>query len=403
MVANHRSRRAVALFLVTVVVCLAAIPGVIDASGVRNEEQWAFPGFGLFGSLVFAACGALLALKRAENPVGWLFGMVGLVLAVLTMGDVYASVALVRGQDGGITYQIGWFNSWGWIIFLGLVAFAILLFPSGELPSPHWRWGARLMALGFVLGCLAFALSPGSLNNLPSHITNRYALPENDITEAFTYGGMVSFIAALAASAVAVIQRFRASRGVQRQQMKLFVHAAGALAVTTALVGGGTDIASPVLGDALELANSLAVTAIPIAMAVAILRYRLYDIDVIINRTLVYGVLTVVLAGSYLGIVVLLQGLLKPFTPESDLAVAGSTLVVAALFRPVRSGVQTFIDQRFYRRKYDAAETLSAFSARLRDEVDLDSLSRSLVNVVGSTMQPAHASLWLRPEAGGGP
>lgn len=393
------SRTALILLGLTVVLCIAAIPGVIDASTVRNEQQWAFPGFGLLGALVFGSCGALLALKRPENPVGWIFQAVGLAFVVLTTGDVYAGVALVRGDYSGINYQVGWFNSWSWIIFLGLVSFAILLFPSGHLPSPRWRWGARLMALGFVLGCLSFGFTPGPLNNLPTHITNRYALPEGPVTEAFSIMGMMAFITALAASAVGVIQRFRASRGVQRQQMKLFVYAAGSLAASMVMIGVASELASGVVIDLLELFNSLTVMSVPIAMAVAILRYRLYDIDVIVNRTLVYGALTALLALFYLGAVVVLQGVLDPITQDSDIAIAGSTLAVAAAFRPLRSRVQGFIDRRFYRRKYDAAETLGEFSARLRDQIDLDSLSGEVLAVVGTTMQPTHASLWLRGPA----
>ena len=395
-----RSRRWIALALLgaTVVLCVATVPGVIDASRVVNEQQWAFPGFGLIASLVFASCGALLAVKRPENPVGWLFAAVGLAFVVLTLGDVSAGVALVRGDFSGINYQIGWFNAWAWIIFIGLVAFSILLFPTVDLPGPRWRLRARLMALGFLLGCLSFAFTPGPLNNLPRHITNRYALPDSALTEAFSIFGMLSFIGALAASAAAVIQRFRASRGVQRQQMKLFVYAAGSLAMSMVLIGLTTAVSSPGVVDLLELVNSLAVMSVPVAMAVAIMRYRLYDIDVIINRTLVYGALTALLALVYLGMVFVLQEALQPITAESDIAVAASTLAVAAAFRPLRGWVQAFIDRRFYRRKYDATETLSAFAAHLRDQVDLESLSRELVGVVGKTMQPAHASLWLRSD-----
>jgi len=396
MTTSKRSLAAAGSFSVALVLSVVAIPGAIDASSVSNEEQWAFPGFGLIASLVFAVCGALLAFKRPENPVGWLFGAVGIAFAALTLGDVYAGVALVRGDEGGINYQVGWFNSWSWIIFVGLVAFAILLFPSGHLPGPRWRLGARLMAAGFVLGCLAFAFAPGPLNNLPAHITNRYALPDTPMTEAFTYVGALSFIGALAASAIGVIQRFRASSGVQRQQMKLFSYAAGVLAVSMVMIGVGSEILSPAAVNVLELVNSVAVMGVPLAMAVAILRYRLYDIDVVVNRTLVYGGLTAVLGLAYLTIVVVLQSLLEPITRDSDIAIAASTLAVAALARPVRDRIQRFIDRRFYRRKYDAVRTVGEFSSRLRDQVDLESLRAELVDVVSSTMQPAHASLWLR-------
>ena len=398
---SRSSRLAAALFALIVVLCLAAIPGVIEGSSVENEKQWAFPGFSIVGALVFASCGGLLAVKRSENPVGWLFVAAGVLFVITTICDVYGGVALVEGRDGGLAYQMGWFSSWGWIIFLGLVAMAILRFPSGDLPSPRWRIPARLIVLGFVIGSAAFALAPGPLNNLPSHITNRYALPDTRTTEAFVTLGIVCFMGALAASALGVIQRFRSSRGIQRQQMKLFAFAAGFFAVSMVMIGVFVESSSALLVDTLEIVNSIAVVSVPIAMAVAIMRYRLYDIDLIVRRTLVYGALTAVLALFYLGTVVLLRGLLDPITQDSDIAIAGSTLAVAAAFRPLRTRVQGFIDRRFYRGKYDAVETLGEFSARLRDQIDLASLSGEVLAVVGTTMQPAHASLWLREPAEG--
>ena len=393
---TRTSRLALMLFALIVALCVVAIPGVIEASNVDNDKQWAFPGFSIVGALVFASCGGLLALKRSENPVGWLFVAAGLLFVITTICDVYGGVSLVKGDDGGFAYQMGWFSSWGWIIFLGLVAMAILRFPDGHLPSARWRIPARFMVFGFFIGAVAFAFAPGPLNNLPSRITNRYALPDTAATEAFVVVGMVCFIGALAASTVGVIQRFRSSRGVQRQQMKLFALAAAVFAVSMVTIGAFIETGSPLLLDLLEMLNSLAVVAIPVAMAVAILRYRLYDIDVIINRALVYGVLSGLLVSVYLGAVVLFQRILAPITADSDVAIAGSTLAVAALFRPLRERVQAFIDRRFYRHKYDAADTLSDFSAGLRNEVELASVTRELLRVAGETVQPAHASLWLR-------
>jgi hypothetical protein len=186
---------------------------------------------------------------------------------------------------------------------------------------------------------------------------------------------------------VSLIVRFRRGGAEQRQQLKLLMLGAGAF-VITAFLGDTYDLP--------EILFPLTLWMIPGAIAVAILKYRLYDVDAVINRTLVYGVLTAMLALIYFGIVVLLQRFLDPVTQQSDLAIAGSTLAVAGLFRPLRSRVQAFIDRRFYRRRYDASTTLEGFATRLRDEVDLDSLTQELVTVVGSTMQPKHASIWLR-------
>ena len=396
------SRRTVALGLLvaTTLVVVATVPGIIDVWDVDNEGEWGFRGFGLVAAMIFALAGALLSFKRPENPIGWLFSAVGVAFALITAGETYAVAPLIEGDDGGIRYQVAWFTSWGWIIFLGLVAFSILLFPSGHLPSPRWVKPARLIAAGFAFGCVSFALGPGPLNNMPPRITNRYALPEGGISDVFVYAGMLSFLAGLVAAAVGAVQRYRSAQGLQKQQMKLFAFAAASLALSMVVVIICLFIA-PQFGDIMELVASFAVLAIPVSMTVAILRYRLYEIDLIINRALVYGVLSGILVLVYLGGVVLLQQVLAPITADSDAAIAASTLAVAGLFRPLRAQVQSFIDRRFYRRKYDAADTLADFTTRLRDQVDLDALSSELVAAASSTFQPSHASLWLRPGRAG--
>ncbi|MDP9069073.1 MAG: hypothetical protein M3N53_12115 [Actinomycetota bacterium] len=399
MILRDRSRLALLSLVATTAICVALIPGVLESADVENEGAWAFTGFGPAAAMVFALAGALLGSKRPENPVGWLFCAVGLAFAVVTAGDVYAVVPLIQGSDNDLVYVAAWFSSWSWVIFLGLLSFAILLFPSGDLPGPRWRLRARLMWAGFAAGCLAFALAPGPLNNLPSHIQNRYALPDTAATDVFVSLGTVAFVGALLTAVAGTVQRYRRSRGLQRQQMKLFAFAAATMGVSLVLAAVSGPLPTAV-GNFLEIFSSLAMVSIPVAMTVAILRYRLYDIDVIVNRTLVYGVLSAILAVGYLGTVVILQTVLEPLTRESDLAVAGSTLLVAALFRPLRAKVQGFIDQRFYRRRYDAAETVRTFASRLRERVDLEALTAELVGVVGATMQPAHASVWLREPEG---
>lgn len=397
---SPRTQRAgaSALLVGTIGVCIASIPGLVDAWSVENEGAWAFPGFGLVGSVVFALAGGLLAFKRPENPVGWLFAAVGAAFAIITAGEIYAVTPLIKGNDGGIRYQVAWLTAWGWVIFLGLIAFSVLLFPSGHLPSRRWLPAARLMAAGFVLGCIAFAVAPGPLNNMPARITNRYGLPPGPAAEMFVNAGMVAFLAALVGAAAGAIHRYRSSHGLQKQQMKLFALAAAGMAVSMALVVIAV-LFAPRFMDVVELLSSFAMMSIPVAMTVAILRYRLYDIDLVINRALVYAALSGVLAIVYLGTVVLLQQVLSPVTVDSDAAVAASTLAVAALFRPLRSRIQTFIDRRFYRSKYDAADTLAEFAGRLRDQVDLDALRTELLVAAASTFQPAHASLWLREAA----
>lgn len=395
MTARGQRNAALTLLTGTSIVVMATVPGIIDVWDVENDGAWAFRGFGLVASTIFALAGALLSLKRPENPVGWLFGSVAGAFALITAGETYAVAPLIQGDDSGIRYPVAWFTSWGWVIFLGLVAFSILLFPSGHLPGPRWVRRSRLIAAGFFFGCLSFAFAPGPLNNMPAQITNRYALPPGQLTAVFVNAGMLAFLAALVAAAVGVVQRYRAAQGLQKQQMKLFAFAAAGMALSMALVVI-TVLFAPRFGDAVELLSSFSMMSIPVAMTVAILRYRLYDIDLIINRALVYAVLSAVLGLVYLGAVVLLQPLLAPLTADSDVAIAASTLAVAALFRPLRARVQSFIDRRFYRHKYDAAATLDDFSARLRQEVDLDALTGELISVIGQTVQPAHASVWMR-------
>lgn len=392
---SERSRLAVAMFAFTVIACLVSFPGYVAASDIPNENVWGFRSFGTVGALVFAVGGLLLASKRPENPIGWLFGAMGSIFGVNSLGEAYAVYPMLAGERGPILYRVAWATSWVWVFGFAMVAFAVLLYPTGHLPSPRWKPAARFMAVGFALGAVTFAVAPGPLNNMPADIVNRYAIPEGAFASIAVPIGMLCFVGSLALACVAVVVRYRASTGLQRQQMKMFALAAAFLAVTMPAVAIPWE--SRLLANTLEMAASIAVLSLPVAMTVAVLRYRLYEIDVVINRALVYATLTGVLALSYLGIVVLLQAALAPITRQSDLAVAGSTLAVAALFRPLRARVQTFIDKRFYRSRYDAAETLSDFSGRLRNEVDLEALGRELVGVVGETMEPAHATLWLRP------
>ena len=284
MKARDRSSLALASLLATTVICVAVIPGLLDAADVENQGAWGFRGSGPMGAMVFGLAGALLGYKRPENPVGWLFCAVGIAFAAISAGETYAVIPLIQGSDSDLVYLVAWFSSWSWVIFLGLTAFAILLFPSGELPGPRWRARARLMAVGFVMGCLAFAVAPGPLNNVPSLVENRYALPDTAASELFVIVGTASFIAALLTAVAGTVQRYRRSRGLQRQQMKLFVVAAAAMGLSLVLAGLATEVSADI-GNFLESINVLAMMSIPAAMTVAILRYRLYDIDVIINRT----------------------------------------------------------------------------------------------------------------------
>jgi hypothetical protein len=349
--------------------------------------------------LVLTGLGGLVATRQSRNPIGWLMQGSGFFVALLLWAEAYGSYGVVHGALPGYAY-IAALALWAGLPGFGLLIFLFLTFPTGTYLSPAWRWLGRAAAAAIVLGIAALAIRPGPIPNV-TQLDNPFGIASlRELSRrAETLGGDILGFVALA-SIVSLFLRFRRSRGVERQQMKWFVFA---VAVFPAVFGISA-LAAMVDKSEEDYLTFLIVMAgllfVPVAMGVGILRYRLYEIDVIVNRTLVYGVLTAILAASYFGLVVLLRGLLEPATKDSDIAVAASTLAVAGLFQPVRARVQRFIDRRFYRNKYDTAATLRDFSTRLRDQVDLDALGRDLVAVVGTTMQPSHASLWLRREVG---
>jgi hypothetical protein len=325
----------------------------------------------------------------------------GLVISLSNFTAQYATYALLAQPDslpGGEV--MAWITSWILPIINGLTVFYILLFPTGRLPGRHWRWLGWLTVAFIVVGVILAAFSSGALLGILGPIQNPLGI------EGFssTYYKAVLFTMApllTLAAALAVFIRLRRALGVERQQIKWFTYAAVASVSVTILayiVPGVIDTPTWLqrVGFALNIAT---IPALPVAIGIAILRYRLYDIDVVISRTLVYGSLTAILVALYFGVIVVLQRAFVALTGErSTLAVVTSTLLIAALFNPLRHRIQSFIDRRFYRSKYDARKTLESFSGKLRDETDLDALSNDLVGVVRETMQPAHVSLWLRPE-----
>jgi hypothetical protein len=346
----------------------------------------------LFVAITFPAVGALIASRRPDNVIGWIFSGVGLLVAAILLAGTYAEYGL-ETEPGSVPGAdlVLWFESWAWIPAFGVITtFLLLLFPDGRLPSPRWRPIAWLTTGGIAVGAAALALHPEPLTE--SGVENPAG-----INAAETFLLVIGLVAGAAvgvgmiAGVVALVLRLRRSRGEERQQLKWFTYAAGVLAlVVLASINQETGVVLGVV-QAVVVGPGLA-----FAVGVAILRYRLYDIDVVINRTLVYGSVTALLAGSYLVLVLLLQVAFSPLTEENSLAVALSTFAVAALFRPARNRVQALVDRRFYRRKYDARRTLEGFAARLREEVDLDALRGELTGVVSETMQPAHVSLWLK-------
>ena len=370
---------------------------------IRDDpSSWLNDLFDALILLAFATVGSLIASRRPENPIGWLFCISTLLWALGNVLQEYTTYALITVPGslpaGALMGVIGhWIGGIGWFLML---TYLLLLFPNGHLPSPRWRFLARLIAVLLAAYSITFLLSPYPYANSaidPRLLTVRNPIGimvANDLFDAL--GGDIPLLLfpLILACIVSVFLRFRRTRGVERQQLKWFTYGM-AISILMLIIILIAVFSTPNGGSGTFF--YLAVVCIPISAGIAMLRYRLYDIDVLINRTLIYGVLTAVLALAYFVSVLILQYLLSSFTSGSQLAIVGSTLVIAILFQPLRHRIQRIIDRRFYRSKYDAARTLSAFSARLRNEVDLQQLSDHLLTVVQETMQPTHVSLWLRP------
>jgi hypothetical protein len=348
--------------------------------------------------LTFAVVGAIVASHRPRNPIGWIFCTMGLIVGLGTFARGYAE--FWGASDSGprsLGETAAWFASWWWtLLILVPTTFLLLLFPDGRLPSPRWRPVAWLAGLGIAAFVVGYALEAGPLGDFP-RIVNPYGV-ESPIVDIVGVASFLVIVGSMVASALSVIVRARSAGRVERQQIKWLAYG-GAVVVLTIFLGGVISIwsASTSIGII-----SLALLGLPLCTGIAIVRYRLYDIDVVINRTLVYGSLTTILAGVYFGGVTATQSLFRTLTGQEQqpqLVIVGSTLLIAALFNPLRHRIQSFIDRRFYRRKYDAAKTLEAFSATLRNETDLNALCDNLIEVTGETMQPAHVSLWPRPAA----
>jgi hypothetical protein len=344
----------------------------------------------LLVALTFPVVGALITSRRPDNVIGWIFSATGLVVGAILFAGTYGIYGTETdpGSLPGSDLML-WFEAWAWIpVFSTIATFLLLLFPTGRLLSQRWRPLAWVTAGGIVVATLSLALHPEPVEE---GVENPVGIAGAD-TVLLVIGlvGGAAVIAGMLAGVFALYRRLRCSAGEERQQLKWFTYAAAVFAV---LVLGSINVESNVL---LGIAQAIAVgPGLALAVGIAILRYRLYDIDVVINRTLVYGSLTALLAGTYFGLVLLFQLALGPLTEGNELAVAVSTLAVAALFRPVRRRIQELVDRRFYRRKYDAERTLAGFALRLREEVDLRALRAELTGVVAEAMQPAHVSLWL--------
>jgi hypothetical protein len=351
----------------------------------------------------FSAVGGVIAPRLPpHNPVGWLFCTIGLLAGMRLFVAEYAIVTLLAepgtplgSLPGG--EALAWVSSWLWVSHIGLFLFLALLFPDGGPPSSRWRPFAWVVGMVIVVGTVAVAVWPETAAGFDF---TSHPLGIETATDVVNPVETILYTLALVAMSSLVVRLGR-SKGVERQQVKWFAYAVVVLAISAILAYVVSEtLGIRWLGWIGSVLVIVGVVGLPVAVGIAILRYRLYEIDLLINRTLVYGSLTAMLVALYFGGIVVLQRLFVVLTGEkSALAVVASTLLIAALFTPLRRRIQSFIDKRFYRRKYDAAKTLEAFSIKLRDETDLEALNEDLLGVVRETMQPAHVSLWLRSES----
>jgi len=361
-----------------------------------SEALFTSGAINLITLLPFSVIGAIIVSRQPRNAIGWIYCSVGLLVGLNTLAHGYADYWLASGSGiRSLAETAAWFGSWAWIpLVLVPTSLLLLLFPDGRLLSPRWRPVAWCAGIGIFGYALNVALETGGLGDYPK-IPNPYGV-DSPLVGMVGFAGVILAGCSTVASVVSLLVRLRRAGSEQRQQIKWFAYG-GVVVVGTIVASGFVSIWSV---PASIWIISVALLGLPVFTGIAILQYRLYDIDIIINRTLVYGSLTIMLAAVYFAGVVGSQYVFRAVTGQErlpQLAVVVSTLAIAAMFNPLRRRLQAFIDRRFYRSKYDAAKTLEAFSAKLRDETDLGTLSDDLISVVRETMQPEHASLWLRP------
>jgi len=403
---------SLAMYLANVVLFVLAssaqLPSALKASVTLIDMLTSVP------VLAFPLVGALIASRRPRNLIGWLCLWEGLLWALLGMIESYGIYGLARPGSVPLPVAVYALGEWLWVPTVGLLAiYLVLLFPDGRLPSRRWRPLAWLAGAAIVLGGAGNGLAPGPIADFGG-VRNPYGLEGQPWVAGAANAILVVLLVCILASVASLVLRYRRSLGEERQQIKWLVFAAsvvgfgfvsamasGLIVLAFAPESWGGANTPPVWFDLLFSVVLLSFGGVPIAVGIAVLRYRLYDIDVLINRALVYGSLTFLLAATYFGGVVGLQYVFRVLSGQgSTLAVVASTLAIAALFNPLRRRVQGVVDKRFYRSRYDARKTLEAFSTKLREETDLEALTDEVVGVIREAIQPTHVSLWLRPETG---
>ena len=384
-------------------VCAIAIGSFVVASVWFPDLDRASLLIAAFPLLSFAAVGSFLVVRRAGDPIGWLLGAAGALLQLVFLANAYGYASLERGAALPGAELALWFGSPAAVAAVGLAVAALARFPDGRPPGRTFAILLWVFSALVVIGLVGTALgdqpivAPAQPGDPPRSIPNPFALhgPFGDLV-LFAAGARNIALALALIAPGALVVRFRRSKGIERQQLKWLTFSAAvsfASGIIASVAPGGT------IKVIFEAASSIGLGLLPVAIGVAVLRYRLYDIDVLIRRTLVYAAVSAVLLATYVGGVALLQTVLAPLTAGSGVAVAISTLAVVALFQPVRTRIQAAVDRRFYRAKYDAERTLDRFAGRLRDQVELESVRSELLTAVGETLQPSHASVWLRKAA----
>jgi hypothetical protein len=376
---------------------LVALRLVLTVLQTADQQRGTFaqPWLNVLYTVAFAALGALVLRRQPRHAVGWIFAVVAVTGGAVQVLEEYALLAHSARPplSGGV--WAAWLPHWAWFGEIALLMIVLpVVFPTGRPLTTRWRSVLWLAVAAFVLTAASTALAPGPMGDATPQFSNPVAIADSPARQLLGAAAPAVLLVSIAAAVASLIVRFRRARGVERQQMKWLVYALFVLAA--AFGASATLFLSGRPSAVAEIAMALALLLVPIAVGVAILRYRLYDIDLLIKRTAIYGATTAAIAVTFYVGIVALQGILRPLTSSSELAVAASTLVSFALFQPIRRRVQDAIDRRFDRSRYDAAHTLDTFADDLRDQVDLDALRSELLGAVGRTMSPAHASLWLR-------
>jgi hypothetical protein len=388
--ALNAPRLALLLTAASAALAAGAIVWLALSWGAPVPDSWGFRGYAIIHGIGFTAVGAIVALRRPANPIGWLLLGTGFFAALGAFGieyGIYAIVGRAIALPGGVFGA--WLGSWTWVFYVGgFLPFVALLFPNGRLLSRRWRPLGGGVILSVVVTTVFMAFKSGPLQGAP-YADNPFTLLPGSLVDVLGAISVASILPVNGGAAWSVVLRFRRSTGIEREQIKWLAFSA----VPIAAAGFVSAVLPDKLGQVLFVFLLLSV---PVAVGVAVLRYRLYDINVLINRTLVYGTLSATLIMTYVATVVLFGAILRTFTSGSELAVAVSTLATLALVQPLRRRIQKAVDRRFYRSRYDAARTLDAFNVRLRDQVDLDAVRGGLLDAVHDTVQPSQASLWLR-------